>query len=109
MRRRSSKRAKALQPTPEVKDKVWERDRGRCVWCTLHPEQRSGYGGSPDAHFIPRTKSGLGIEENILTLCVVHHYQYDRTADRDQMRQEFAEYLKSKYPEWDESKLIYRR
>ena len=108
---RKSKRAKALFPTKEAKDAVWERDHGRCVWCTLHPERRTGYPAYPEAHFISRSKSGLGIEQNLLTLCRPHHDEFDHSmrTHREEMRAEFAEYLKSNYPDWDESELIYRR
>jgi len=69
-----------------------------------------GY-GDPVAHFIPRTKGGLGIEENMLTLCAKCHRKYDnsRGAQREGYEEEFREYLKSCYPDWDEKKLIYHK
>ena len=104
------KRTKALRISEETKDRVWERDRGRCVWCA-HTGNWSGWPGLPEAHFIPRSKSGRGIEENILTLCRPCHDLFDngKAEDRETMRIYFRKYLKSKYPDWDESKLIYRR
>lgn len=97
-----SKRTKALAIPPKVKALVWERDGGCCVYC-----------GSPDAapvaHYIARSHGGLGIEENILTLCQNCHRQYDQSTKREEMRSFFRTYLQSKYPEWEESKLIYRR
>lgn len=95
-----AKRTKALEIPPKVKQKVLERD-GACVWC--------GKQGQPNAHFIARSHSGLGIEENILTLCFDCHRRYDQTTERQKMRDYFKEYLKSKYPEWDEEKLIYNK
>ncbi len=65
----------------------------------------------PEAHFISRSKGGLGVEENILTLCRFPcHEQYDRgpIERREEMRTYFREYLKSQYPGWDEKKLIYK-
>lgn len=95
-----SRRTKALEIPPKVKQKVLERD-GWCVWC--------GKPGEPNAHFIARSQGGLGIEENILTLCFDCHRRYDQSAERKKMREYFKEYLKSKYPEWDEENLIYKK
>lgn len=97
-----SKRTKALQIPPNVKAAVWERDGGCCVYCGSH-------NAAPVAHYIARSHGGLGIEENILTLCGECHRRYDQTTKRREMKEFFREYLKSKYPEWDEKNLIYRR
>ena len=86
---------------PEVKRAVYERDGGRCILC--------GKRGLPNAHFIGRAHGGLGIEENIITLCRECHDRYDNSADRKVIREILREYLKSKYPEWDESKLNYHK
>ena len=96
-------RTKALSISPRVKKAVFERDGGKCVWC--------GRPGLPEAHFIRRSKSGLGIEENILTLCRAHHFDFDSGSieQRQCMREYFRKYLKEYYPEWDESKLVYRK
>lgn len=102
------KRTKALRISEETKDKVWERDRGRCVWCA-HTGNWSGWPGLPEAHFIPRSKSGLGIEQNILTLCRPCHYAFDRGLFKDEMTTYFRKYLQSKYPDWDEKKLYYHK
>ena len=85
---------------PKVKAEVLERDKW-CVFC--------GKQGSPNAHFIPRSKNGLGIEQNILTLCCECHNRYDHATERQKMMEFFRNYLKDIYPDWDESKLIYRK
>ena len=95
------KRTKATDIPRKVKDAVYERDNGCCVWC--------GKQGVPNAHCTPRSKGGLGIEENVLTLCVDCHHRYDNGNGRAEMQQYFMEYLKRKYPNWNEEKLIYRR
>lgn len=95
-----SKRTKALEIPPKVKEKVLERDVC-CVWC--------GKQGQPNAHYIARSQGGLGIEENILTLCYGCHRRYDQSTERQKMRAYFTEYLKSKYPDWDEKKLVYQK
>lgn len=96
-----SKRTKALEIPPEVKEAVFERDNGACVWC--------GQRGEPNAHYLPRSRGGLGIEENILTLCRGCHRKYDQSTDRRKMGAFFKKYLQSKYPEWDEKNLIYEK
>ena len=96
-----ARRTKACDIPPRVKKAVFERDEGCCVWC--------GKQGEPNAHFIPRSQGGLGIEENILTLDWGCHLKYDQSTDRPKMRAFFKEYLKSKYPDWDEAKLIYQK
>lgn len=95
-----SQRTKALQIPPKVKERVLWRDKW-CIWC--------GKPGEPNAHFIPRAQGGLGIEENILTLCPDCHRAYDQSTDRAKMREYFKEYLKSRYPEWEEEKLYYKK
>lgn len=62
-----------------------------------------------NAHFISRAQGGLGIPENGLTLCPECHRRYDQTTERPRLRVFFRDYLRRMYPEWDESKLIYRK
>ena len=96
------KRAKALSISKSVKDAVWKRDGGCCVLCGSPRSQ-------PNAHYISRAQGGLGIERNIVTLCLNCHRRYDQTADRAEIRLDLREYLKSKHPGWDESQLIYQK
>ena len=67
-------RTKALAISKEVKETVYKRDRGRCILC--------GAVGLPEAHYIPRSKGGLGIEQNIVTLCRPCHDKLDNTTER---------------------------
>ncbi len=63
-----------------------------------------------NAHYIGRAqKMGLGIPENGLTLCPECHRRYDQSTERPTLREYFKEYLQGHYPDWDESKLYYRR
>lgn len=96
-----SRQTKAHEIPRKVKEAVFKRDGGACVWCA--------HVGAPNAHYIARGHGGLGIEENILTLCPNCHRRYDQTTDREKMREYFKEYLQSKYPDWDEEKLIYKK
>ena len=100
-----TKRSKACDISQKVKQRVWERDNGCCVICD------NNYNVMPNAHFIPRSKGGLGIEENIFTACTRLtendcHYKFDEYGiGRDKVR----EYLKSKYENWEEDNLKYHK
>lgn len=94
------KRTKALAISKAVKAAVYARDGDCCVLCG------SPY-GIPNAHYISRAQGGLGIEENIVTLCFDCHREYDQGHHRQEIREELREYLKSKHPDWDESKLTH--
>ena len=95
------KRTKALAIPMKVKQRVMERDEGICVLC--------GKRGEPNAHFIARSQGGLGIEENIVTLCYGCHNAYDNSPMRRAIRAELREYLQSKYTDWDETNLYYKK
>lgn len=60
------------------------------------------------AHYISRAQGGLGIEENILTLCPTCHREYDGERRRE-LRPILERYLREHYPGWDESKLTYTK
>lgn len=63
-----------------------------------------------NAHYISRAQGGLGTtEHNIVTLCPGCHFRYDQTTEREFIRLFLREYLKSKYSEWDEQNLYYRK
>lgn len=96
------RQTKAADISPAVKRAVWERDGQGCVLC------RSPY-AAPNAHYIPRSRGGLGVEENVVTLCAVCHDQYDNGPGRKAAEEEIRRYLKGKYPDWDESRLRYRK
>ena len=97
------KSTKACAILPAVKRKVWKRDHGQCVICGTSRT------ASPCAHYIPRSHLGLGIEENIVTLCMACHCDYDNSAKRPYYKDMIRQYLKSRYPNWDETKLTYKR
>ena len=78
-----------------------ERDGGYCIVC--------GRPGSPWCHYIPRSHGGRGIAENIITLCDTCHFLYDQSYLRRPFKSAIEHYLKSKYPDWDETKLIYKK
>ena len=97
------KSTKSCDIPMSVKKRVWERDDHRCVICG------STYTAAPNAHYIPRSHLGLGIEENIVTLCLGCHCDYDNSAKRPLYAARIRDYLKMCYPDWDESKLTYKK
>lgn len=98
-----TKRSKACDITQATKKKVWERDGERCIIC-------GSPNAMPNAHFIPRSKGGLGIEQNIVTLCLNCHHAYDNTADRPIYREKIKSHLQGKYgAEWSEEQLLYKK
>ena len=96
-----SKVSNACDIPLKVKTKVWERDNMCCIVC-------GNPNATPSCHYISRKSLGLGIEQNIVTLCAKCHHNYDHTTKREEYREYIRNYLKSKYPDWDEKKLKYR-
>lgn len=103
-----SRKTKAVAISQEVKRRVAERDEidgwTCCVIC-------GSPNGLPEAHYIARSNNGLGIEENIVTLCRPCHYRYDfgDREERAEIKETLRQYLKSKYPDWNEERLVYRK
>lgn len=97
-----SKRAKACDISKKVKDRVWDRDGHRCIICG------SPYAW-PNSHYVRRSQNGLGIEENIVTMCLRCHGMYDQGGEREYIRQYTEKYLRSKYPDWNPDKLVYNK
>ncbi len=95
-----------LEFSPKTRKIIKERDGG-CIFC-----QYAGYSGFPPTqimHYIPRSRMGMGIEENGAYGCAKHHQELDNGMKSMPMKKYFKEYLKSKYPDWDETKLIYSK
>ena len=104
------KDTKARDFTRKAKEQISERDSidgwPCCVYCGLAAPAPLAWS---NAHFLARSQMGKGIPENGLTLCPACHGRYDQTTDRKKMREYFREYLKSKYENWSEEALIYRK
>lgn len=105
-----SKRSKACDISQAVKMKVWERDHHQCVVC------HNTCNVMPNAHYIPRSKGGLGIEENIVTLCTEFtpnkcHRKYDfgTRQERERIGGIIRNYLKKHYEDWNEESLTYKK
>lgn len=95
-----SKRSQATDIPKSVKDTVWERDGRMCIFC-----------GSPfafpEAHIIPRSNGGLGVEKNIITVCRRCHSLLDQSPKREKMLGIAKRYLERIYGNIDESEVKY--
>ena len=96
-----TRKSKATDITQKVKREVYERDGGLCIFC--------GRPGTPNAHYIRRSRCGKGTPENIGTLCAICHERYDEGTPEQQkmIGDKFKAHLMKHYPDWDESKLYF--
>lgn len=94
-------RTRACAIPKEVKLIVYERDHERCIFC--------GAPGLPEAHVIPRSHGGLGVPQNIITVCRSCHDKLDNSTDRQQMLDVAVAYLGSYYPDISQTDVIYQK
>lgn len=97
-----SKRSKACDISQKVKQRVWDRDDHQCIICG------NPY-AMPNAHYVRRSQGGLGIEENVVTLCQKCHHEYDNGDGRVSIGYKIEWYLNSCYENWDVNKLYYTK
>lgn len=104
-------RSKCCDIPQSVKQKVFERDGGRCVICG------NSYNVMPNAHILSRAKGGLGVEENIITLCTnltpnQCHHRFDNGTkkEHEKMLKIITRYMKSIYgEEWNIENQKYKK
>ncbi len=104
MKNRTSKRSKACDISEKVKRIVAERDNNACVIC--------GKIGIPNSHYIKRSQGGLGIPENIVTMCLECHNAYDNGSDKERtefIRSKTKSYLKKQYENWSIEDLYFKK
>lgn len=107
----TSRRSRATDIPQKVKEAVWKRDGGMCVNCGNNKNIM------PNAHYISRHNGGLGIEENVVTLCTELtekkcHKKYDdgTREEHDEIEKNIKNYLKNYYgSSWKEKDLIYNK
>lgn len=105
-----SKRARACDISQAVKKRVWERDGGCCVVCG------NNYNVMPNAHYISRARGGLGVEENIVTLCTEltpnkchRKFDFGTAEEQEEIGLKIKDYLIGCYPDWKEENLVYKK
>lgn len=96
------KMTKATAILKSVKEAVYARDGGRCILCGRN-------NGEPVAHVIRRSQGGMGIEQNIVTLCPSCHRAFDEGADRSSIYARIVDYMRGKYPGWKRENVIYKK
>ena len=98
----------------KTRNRIKERDGG-CIFCMQQYHTKNATWLDLNTfsimHYIPRSKGGLGIEENGAVGCNYHHFMMDNGKEgrREEMLGIFKEYLMRRYPGWDESKLTYSK
>lgn len=99
------KQTKEKEIPKEVKIAVWNRDKNKCIFCGKEVDVFYA-----NAHFIPRSAGGLGIEENIFTACENCHREQDNGKDSKLYDKKAEKHLKRIYGvNWDKKKLIYKK
>lgn len=98
------KLTKATSISMKVKKEVWERDNHKCIYC--HREVPVECANS---HFIKRSQLGKGIPQNIVSACSQCHDKYDFGINVQAMANYTREHLKSKYEDWNEEDLKYKK
>ena len=98
------KLTKATEISMKIKRIVWERDDHKCIYC--HTEVTVEYANS---HYIKRSQLGKGIPENVVTACPICHDKYDFGVNIESMINYTKEYLQSKYEDWNEENLVYKK
>lgn len=110
-----SRQAKMREFSAKERKAIYERDGQQCIFCRMnyHMQGATPYGLYIKSvmHYIPRSRNGLGIQQNGAVGCQYHHEMLDNGKDgrRKEMMDLFHDYLKSHYPDWDENKLVYRK
>lgn len=104
-------RAKACEIPQSVKQVVAQRDSVDGWPCCILCGKPAPDGSTEwsNAHYVPRSQGGLGIEQNVLTLCPECHRRFDQTPERAALADELWEYLKSKYRLWARHKCVFDR
>ena len=100
-----NQRTKATDITPKVRSTVLRRDNHRCVYCN------SPYALQLAHVFVNRSHGGLGVEQNLVALCIEHHMSLDngKLEKAKPIRDVVEGYLKHHYGEIDLDTLKYRK
>lgn len=77
---------------PAVREEVEQRDGYCCIFC--------GSPGRGEAHIVPRSHGGLGIPQNIITVCRFCHNELDNGLHTERYKRIAQEYIENIYPDW---------
>jgi len=99
-----SLRTKATDITPKVREKVKARDKNKCVYCGF------GYAINLAHIWVNRSHGGLGIEQNLVCLCLECHTKLDNGKEihAKPIREHCERYLKAHY-KIDVEKMRYKK
>lgn len=105
------KETKATAIPASVKAAVFERDGGSCILC--------GKPGAPHCHVIRRSSGGLGVKQNIVTLCSRCHYAFDEgrflksmppgLQSREEIKTFIYAYMERHYLGWTPESVTYHK
>lgn len=95
---------KATAISPSVKWAVWYRDNGECVLCGRPVDVYHA-----NAHIVRRSQGGKGVEQNIVTLCDLHHRETDEGKNAKENMREIIKYISDLYPGWSREKVTYHK
>jgi 5-methylcytosine-specific restriction endonuclease McrA len=96
-----NKRTQATNISAKVRRAVMERD-SCCIFC-------GSYQMLSLAHYVPRSKGGLGIEQNLAVVCIPCHSRLDQSINRKATLEIFRIYLEILYGQFDDSDLQYKK
>lgn len=79
-----------------------------------------GSPGGPHCHIVRRSQGGMGVEQNIVTLCGPCHYALDEGLylnrlkplglnSQQDVREYVINYIKGFYPDWTEDSVKYKK
>ena len=83
---------------------VWLRDSMVCQLCGKPVSWQCG-----NAHLIRRSQGGLGVEQNLVTLCPSCHREMDEGRNAKALKGIMEGYLKDLYPGCSPEKVIYKK
>ena len=96
---------KSKEISSKVKARVWERDNHCCIFCNVNVPMFYA-----NAHFIPRSAGGLGVEENVFTACEDCHREQDNGHNTKEYDQKAKRHLQGIYgKDWKIENLIYKK
>jgi predicted restriction endonuclease len=100
-----SNQSKACDITPKVRATVLRRDSHRCIYC------HTPYALQLAHVFYNRSHGGLGVVENLVTLCIEHHCAMDngKIEKSKPVRDVCESYLRGRYYGFDFDSLKYKK